>query len=167
MIFCKDLGNKFDWEGVRRAFEYYDLRGVNVQGVCKNATARLSPVPADLKSRVIVTPIVDSTKDVDDLATIRLAMAYKCQFVDNDNYRDWKWDSSKRGAEPDIRQWLAQGEGRKLKVTYVFDSQLQFIPSALPPSAVRKKTPDPGRASSARRQSSARKMTPDPSLAVF
>jgi len=62
----------FDWEGVRRALSYYEEHGMRPQGVCKNRTAKLSPVPPDLQSRVIVCPIVDNQKDVDDLFTIRM-----------------------------------------------------------------------------------------------
>eukprot|EP00913_Durusdinium_trenchii_P035688 g33393.t1 len=88
----------FDWDGVRRAFRYYESHGLQPQGVCKNRTAVLSPVPADLKPKVIVCPVVDDQRDADDLFTIRLAMRYGCQLVDNDNYRDWKREENRRSS---------------------------------------------------------------------
>lgn len=121
----------FMWEGVRRAFQYYESHGLKPQGVCKNRTAVLSPVPDDLKSRVIVCPVVDDQRDTDDLFTIRLAMRYGCQLVDNDNYRDWKHQENKRGTDDIIRDWLL-GAGARLKVSYVFDRTGRFIPSVPP-----------------------------------
>merc|ERR1719282_8313 len=121
----------FDWEGVRRAFQFYEKNGVLPQGVCKNRTAVLSPVPEDLKPRIIVCPVVDDHPDADDLFTIRLAMKYRCQLVDNDNYRDWK--SGEHGnIDDEVRNWLIRGEGAKLKVTYVFDCMGLFLPSIDP-----------------------------------
>ncbi|CAE7187124.1 unnamed protein product, partial [Symbiodinium sp. CCMP2456] len=52
----------FDWDGVRRAFDFYESHGLQPQGVCKNRTAVLSPVPSDLKSKVIICPIVDDQR---------------------------------------------------------------------------------------------------------
>merc|ERR1712048_244634 len=121
------VGCKFSWEGIRQAFRFYDESGMLSQGVCKNRTAVLSPVPADLKARVIVCPVVDDHGDADDLFTIRLAMHYGCQFVDNDNYRDWKHQPDKWGTDEDVRSWL-QGEGARLKVPFVFDRTGRFIP---------------------------------------
>lgn len=124
----------FDWEGVRRAFQFYESHGLRPQGVCKNRTAVVAPVPPDLDSRVIVCPVVDNQKDADDLFTIRLAMRYSCQFVDNDNYRDWKHEEGKWGTDDHIREWLLHGDGVALKVSYVFDRTGRFIPSAPPRS---------------------------------
>ncbi|CAE7199599.1 unnamed protein product, partial [Symbiodinium natans] len=107
----------FDWDGVRRVFDFYESHGLQPQGVCKFRTEKMSPVPSDLKSRVIVCPVVDDQRDVDDLFTIRLAMRYGCQLVDNDNYRDWKHEEGKLGTSDDIRDWLL-GDGAQLKVTY-------------------------------------------------
>lgn len=52
--------------------------------------------------------------------------------MDNDNYRDWKREEGKWGTTDDIRDWL-QGDGKRLKVTYVFDRTGRFVPSAPPP----------------------------------
>eukprot|EP00927_Polykrikos_kofoidii_P009983 TRINITY_DN14206_c0_g1_i1.p1 TRINITY_DN14206_c0_g1~~TRINITY_DN14206_c0_g1_i1.p1 ORF type:complete len:519 (+),score=83.50 TRINITY_DN14206_c0_g1_i1:205-1761(+) len=124
--------NNFSWDGVRRAVDYYQDRGLLVQGVCKNRTARLAPVPDDLRGFVIVCPVVDDIRDVDDLFTIRLAMQHGCQFIDNDNYRDWKFETQKHGSEEDVRHWLVHGEGVRLKVSYVFDCFGQFVPLTPP-----------------------------------
>eukprot|EP00415_Alexandrium_ostenfeldii_P003723 UN3723 len=122
---------RFDWEAVRQAFRFYDDLHVTAQGVCKKRTADLTPVPADLKSRVVICPPVDDEGDIDDLYTIRVAMCYGCQFVDNDNYRDWKRDIDKGSQE--VRAWL-QGDGAKLKVTFIFDANGRFVPSVYPPA---------------------------------
>mmetsp|Transcript_94376 Transcript_94376/g.170459 ORF Transcript_94376/g.170459 Transcript_94376/m.170459 type:complete len:82 (+) Transcript_94376:10-255(+) len=70
-----------------------------------------------------------------DLFTIRLAMRYGCQLVDNDNYRDWKHQERKWGTDDDIRQWLLNGEGVHLKVPYIFDRMGRYIPSVPPQKA--------------------------------
>jgi len=129
----RGLGQRFDWEGVRKAIRFYDDLGVASQGVCKRRTAMKSPVPADLKSRVVVCPTVDDDGDADDLYTIRMAMHYGCHFVDNDNYRDWKRNRDK--SCEDVQEWLSRGDGAKLKVTYIFDYFGRFIPSMSPPAA--------------------------------
>ncbi|CAK0869514.1 unnamed protein product [Prorocentrum cordatum] len=121
--------NNFEWEGVRKAMEYYWDRGVTPQGVCKHRTAQLSPVPLDLRDHVSLCPVVDNQAGIDDLFTIRVAMKYGCQLVDNDNYRDWK-----AGVHEDVRQWLSsEGAGASLKVTYIFDLNGRFLPSLEPP----------------------------------
>mmetsp|Transcript_7559 Transcript_7559/g.13979 ORF Transcript_7559/g.13979 Transcript_7559/m.13979 type:complete len:570 (+) Transcript_7559:56-1765(+) len=122
---------RFNWEGVRQAILFYERCGVVPQGICQHRTALYSPVPQDLQERVTVCPHVDDQNDADDLFTIRVAMRYSCQFVDNDNYRDWKHDPQR--TDHDVREWLLYGDGARLKVTYVFDRFGRFIPSAHPP----------------------------------
>jgi len=123
---------RFDWEGVRQAIRFYKRCGVVPQGICQHRIALYSPVPQDLQECVTVCPHVDDQSDADDLFTIRVAMRYSCQFVDNDNYRDWKHDPKR--TDHDVREWLLHGDGAHLKVTYVFDTFGRFIPSAQPPS---------------------------------
>lgn len=125
----------FSWEGVRRAIKFYDDAGLKPQGVCKNRTALMCPVPDDLAARVSVCPVVDDLPDVDDLFTIRMAQRFDCQYVDNDNYRDWKMDREKRGTDNELREWLVNGKGARLKVTYVFDGTGNFIPLTPPLNA--------------------------------
>lgn len=126
-----EVSGQFEWEGVRRVFRYYKGFGITPQGVCKNRTAALHGVPDDLKPHIIVCPVIHTVKDLDDLATIKLAMKYGCQFVDNDNYRDWKKGEGKR-VEEEVRCWLQQGEGTKLKVAYIFDRTGSFVPCQPP-----------------------------------
>merc|ERR1712014_528609 len=76
-------------------------------------------------------PPVDKEKDVDDLFTIRLAMQNMCQYVDNNLYRDWRYEPEKSGSEADLSEWLF-GEGADLKVHFMFDACGNFIPS-MPP----------------------------------
>lgn len=126
---------RFTWEGVRQAVRYYEERGVAVQAVCKFRTAKLSPVPEDLKAVTVVCPIIDQQPDADDLFGIRLAMDHSCQLVDNDNYRDWKYKEDMWCSDEDLRNWLTTAEGTLLKVNYVFDCSGKFIPSVPPPTA--------------------------------
>lgn len=105
---------------------YYDRHGVRPQGVCNCMIAMLSPVPPDLRPNVVVCPEVDNVKDdnvkdADDLFTIRMAMRFGCQFGDNGNYRDWKREEGKRGADWELREWLLRGDRAKLKVAFLFD----------------------------------------------
>jgi len=120
--------DRFDWEGVRQAVQYYMGEGVFPIAVCKNRTAVCSPVPEDLAQYVTLCPVVDDVHDADDLFTIRMAMRYACQYVDNDNYRDWKHQADKHSSDDDLRAWLTAGDGARLKVSYLFDRFLKYVP---------------------------------------
>lgn len=125
---------EFAWEGVRRAIEYYESAGFQVHAVCKATILHRNPIPEEdqgLQRNVIKIPPVDVVgKGVDDLYTLRIAQENDCQFVDNDNYRDWKTppkSSRQPGASYELREWLRANEHR-LKVSYIFQADGRFVP---------------------------------------
>jgi hypothetical protein len=123
----------FSWEGVRKAVKFYCSKGIIPHCVCNNTIARITPVPSDLTSIVNVTPNNHRCQDADDIFTIRLAMKYGCQFVDNDNYMDWVFNEGKCCADQELRDWLL-GAGEPLKLHYGWKSQFGlFVPSKKPP----------------------------------
>mmetsp|Transcript_21620 Transcript_21620/g.47058 ORF Transcript_21620/g.47058 Transcript_21620/m.47058 type:complete len:183 (+) Transcript_21620:568-1116(+) len=119
--------NRFDWEGVRKALRYYRKMDVSPQFVCQSRIAKRNPVPTDLVAYMAQAPVVDGHRDVDDLIGIRLAMMYKCQLVDNDNYRDWMGED-KTLSSPEIREWLGSAVDKGLKVGFIFDCHGRFCP---------------------------------------
>lgn len=62
-------------------------------------------------------------RDNDDFSTILEAYKYKCQFVDNDNYRDW----GVRIKDPEVAKWYGQNKTH-LHVAYYFDRFGNFTP---------------------------------------
>ena len=90
----------FDWEGVRRG-----LRGLAKQGFhdifgvvyvnhrwFDGSWADMFPAQdiADMCA-IEKCPRLDDASDADDEVTIQTARGRKCLFLDNDNYRDWRW----------------------------------------------------------------------------
>lgn len=118
---------EFAWDGVRRAIEYYESKGVQVHAVCKASTLHRNPIPEeDQRLQIIKIPSVDVVgKGIDDLYTLRIAQENDCQFVDNDNYRYWK--KPQAGVSRELHQWLCANEQR-LKVSYIFDADGRFVP---------------------------------------
>jgi hypothetical protein len=99
---------------------------MKVIGVVNTETARQWPIPADLVGVIETTPQSPLGKGVDDVFTISLAMHYRCQYVDNDKYKDWSDDGP-----PGLRAWLRSDEGLSLHINYIF-LQGNFQPSINP-----------------------------------
>lgn len=123
----------FSWEGVKRAFDFYQDAGVQCQIVCQHRIwLRHEPsAPESLRQFIVATPVVDDHKDVDDLFGIRLAIRYGAQLVDNDNYRDWQ-EAGKQLSDPAIREWVSTAKEKRLKVSYCFDVFGNFMPDVSP-----------------------------------
>jgi hypothetical protein len=69
---------------------YYKQKNVHAVAILSSGTARRNPVPLSLTDLITVMPSVDGQRDVDDLFCLRIAQERGCQYVDNDNYRDWR-----------------------------------------------------------------------------
>jgi hypothetical protein len=123
-------GKGFDWEGVHRVMEYYKARGVQVHAVCSAFTKKRNPIPDRLRhlhQHVIQTPTIDVVgKDVDDLFTLRLAQEHDCEWIDNDNYRNW--ETERAGVSSTFPEWLKANKAR-LKIGFIFTKAGQFVPT--------------------------------------
>jgi hypothetical protein len=122
-------GPKFDWDNVRAVYEYYDSRGVVAFGVLKQGTAHRNPVPPELCARITISPNRDGQRDLDDLFCLRTAQEKGCQYVDNDNYRDWQ-----EKADQDLRSWMDHTKSN-LHVSFVIHRQSRpydFVPEKAP-----------------------------------
>lgn len=118
---------KFVWEGVLAAYNFYVRAGMVVHAIVGERL--LNRTAGDLKgeglrSSLVVIPSRDEMRDNDDLSTLQEAEKYHCQFVDNDNYRDWFVRLKDR---PRLRQWFERYKGA-LHVAYYFDRFNKFTP---------------------------------------
>ena len=114
---------KFDWEGVRRAINFYEKLSFKCHSICKPGTVHHNPIPRDLRGKILITPNVFTVgKDADDLFTLKLALHRNCQFVDNDQYQDWK-----SGYRPGLEKYSLQ-KIEELHVCYMFDATGTFVP---------------------------------------
>ncbi|KAF4741667.1 hypothetical protein FOZ62_014942 [Perkinsus olseni] len=128
------LSNTFDWRGVLAAWRYYKERQVEHCWFTANESLlRHNPgMPAELINSLCSAAVHDGMKDADDLLTIRAAKVYSAQFVDNDNYRDWRFRLAER--DDDTKKWWKENDKEK-HVYYTFMPTGEFMPdkSAPPP----------------------------------
>ena len=88
-------------------------------------------VTADGARRVtiVTTPGIEGEPSLDDLYTLLCAKENDCQFVDNDNYRDWRTRVTKDEDpyyDPNLAKWLQENRAR-LHVNYSWMGE-KFLP---------------------------------------
>ncbi|CEL96794.1 unnamed protein product [Vitrella brassicaformis CCMP3155] len=123
----------FDWNGVRKALEYYDSRKkkAKIMGIVTHRILRDHPLPKDLLQRKFIraewsdAPTRD-LPDVDMTSTLRTAQEHDAQFVCNDEYLCWEEDPPN-----DIRKFII-GKGASHQVQYLFLPSGHFMPSQIP-----------------------------------
>lgn len=128
----RGAGSKFSWEGVERACSFYDKEGFVVHAIIGQRLlhkAGREQVSAKLNDALVVIPSRDEMRDNDDFSTILEAYKYKCQFVDNDNYRDWGLRIKNR----EVAAWYGANK-HELHIAFYFDRFGHFTPlkGALP-----------------------------------
>eukprot|EP00933_Yihiella_yeosuensis_P080529 TRINITY_DN93976_c0_g1_i1.p1 TRINITY_DN93976_c0_g1~~TRINITY_DN93976_c0_g1_i1.p1 ORF type:complete len:443 (+),score=82.42 TRINITY_DN93976_c0_g1_i1:59-1387(+) len=157
-----DRSNKFNWKGVQSAYDFYASRGFTVHAVigerCLNrAGGPKSASSAELEKSLVIIPARDEMRDNDDFSTLQEAMKFDCQFVDNDNYRDWNVHRLKDW--PKLQSWVSQNSDKH--VAYYFDRMGAFTPMKDPLMGSKGQQLPPAKTTSATASRARRRGTPE------